>query len=104
MYLPYVSQNAFMTAAAVLLLIAGPVLAGDDKVSESWLQQRNQDYQRFDPGVPAWPSTCDCIRVAFSSPDSKGKRTTRFSFAKAESYYSADWMEVARDSKSEVMP
>jgi hypothetical protein len=73
--------------AAVLLLGSGQALSTDVQPNWSAIEKRAEDYRRLDPGVPVWPSTCDCIRVSFGLKDANGNRPVRYRFADAISYY-----------------
>lgn len=98
----FFSTMALRSAVTVVVLyglLANAALANEDSVSESWLRDRGQDYQRLDPGVPVWPTTCDCIRYSFSQPGKDGKRVTRFSLGKADRYYAKDWSMSSRAKK-----
>jgi hypothetical protein len=76
--------------AFCMLCFAGSALAGEPPVVKSAIEGRAADYQRQDPGVPVWPSTCDCISVDFGFKDSRGYRPVRFSIGDASRYYAQD--------------
>ena len=59
------------TACLSLGLLAGPGFAGGSEppAIRSAIEGRATDYRRLDPGVPFWPSTCDCIKVNFGFKD-----------------------------------
>lgn len=77
------------TACLALGLLAGPDFAAGSEppAIRTAIEGRATDYRRLDPGVPFWPSTCDCISVNFGFKDSSGYRPVRFRFADAADYY-----------------
>jgi hypothetical protein len=76
-------------ASLTLGLLTGPnFAAGSEPPSiRTAIEGRATDYRRLDPGVPFWPSTCDCISVNFGFKDSSGYRPVRFRFADAADHY-----------------
>ena len=80
---------SFATAAIAncLVLAAGAVSAGEPPATRTAIDDRGADFRRLNPGVPSWPSTCDCISVGFGLKDASGFRPVRFRFADAVDYY-----------------
>jgi len=72
---------------ALFIFGTGIASAAEPPAVRSAIEARGADYRRQDPGVPLWPSTCDCISVAFGFRDSSGYRPVRFRFADAVDYY-----------------
>jgi hypothetical protein len=82
--------RAMLLLAVGVFVSFGSVLAGEPPAVKSAIEGRAADYQRQDPGVPVWPSTCDCISVDFGFKDSRGYRPVRFSIGDASRYYAQD--------------
>ena len=76
--------------AFCLLSQAGASLASEPLATKAAIEGRAADYRRQDPGVPVWPSTCDCISIDFGFKDARGYRPVRFSVGDATAYYSKD--------------
>jgi hypothetical protein len=72
---------------AIGLSLICSVAVANPPANDFEYQGRLQDYQRFNPGVPVWPSTCDCIRYSFQSSDSGVKKRTRLTIGLASSDY-----------------
>jgi len=73
--------------AIFLLLNSGIADAAEPPSIRTTLEDRRDDYLRHNPGVPLWPSTCDCVSIAFGFKNSSGYRPVRFRFANAVDYY-----------------
>jgi hypothetical protein len=83
-------SRIMLPLAVGVFLSVGSALAGEPPAVKSAIEGRAADYQRQDPGVPVWPSTCDCISVDFGFKDSRGYRPVRFSIGDASRYYAQD--------------
>ncbi|MDB4307821.1 hypothetical protein N9985_00890 [Gammaproteobacteria bacterium] len=88
--------------AVCALCFASSAVAGEPPAIRSAIEGRAADYQRQDPGVPVWPSTCDCISVGFGFKDANGYRPVRFSVADAPRYYGQDVTETAAARRSRL--
>jgi hypothetical protein len=73
-----------------LLLFAGLASAAQPAASSAGFQERFADYQRQSPGVPVWPSTCDCVSISFGFKDANGKRPVSYAIGDAVSVYGQD--------------
>ena len=82
--------NQAVVAAVLLFCVAGPTMASESPAVRAAIEGRADDYRRQDPGVPVWPSTCDCISLDFGFKDASGARPMRFSFGDAANYYGKD--------------
>ena len=69
--------------ACILLLVGGVATSADSAYYTGQLGSGAMDYRSFDPGVPMWPSTCNCISIAYSDRDEGGKIPARFSIGHA---------------------
>lgn len=76
--------------AVCLLFAAGAAFASEPPSTRTAIEGRAADYRRQDPGVPVWPSTCDCLSIDFGLKDARGYRPVRFSIGDAATYYSQD--------------
>ena len=83
-------SRAMLPLAVGVFLSVGSALAGEPPAVKSAIEGRAADYQRQDPGVPVWPSTCDCISVDFGFKSARGYRPVRFSIGDASWYYAQD--------------
>jgi hypothetical protein len=82
--------RAMLPLAVGVFFSIGSALAGEPPSVKSAIEGRAADYQRQDPGVPVWPSTCDCISVDFGFKGARGYRPVRFSIGDASRYYAQD--------------
>jgi len=88
--------------AVCLLSQAGAVFAGESPATKAAIEGRAADYRRQDPGVPVWPSTCDCISIDFGFKDARGYRPVRFSVGDATAYYSQDVAATSSASRARL--
>ena len=94
--------DRIMVGCAVCLLSpVGAAFAGEPPAIKAAIEGREADYRRQDPGVPVWPSTCDCISIDFGFKDARGYRPVRFTVGDATNYYSQDVaaMSAARKAR-----
>ena len=101
------TKSAFLTrkmlpVAMCALCFASAAMASEPPGIRSAIEGRAADYQRQDPGVPLWPSTCDCISVGFGLKDASGKRAVRFSVADAPRYYGQNFSGATDAGKSRI--
>jgi hypothetical protein len=85
--------------AVCLLSPASAAIAGEPPATKVAIEGRAADFRRQDPGVPVWPSTCDCISVDFGFKDARGYRPVRFSLGDAAAYYSQDGAAMSDSDK-----
>jgi hypothetical protein len=102
-----ISSNKFcgskmLHVSICMLCFASSALASEPPAIRSAIEGRAADYQRQDPGVPVWPSTCDCISVGFGFKDSSGNRPVRFSVADAPRYYGQDVTQTVAARRSKL--
>jgi len=69
--------------ACVLLLSGDMARSADSAYYTGPLGSGALDSRSFDPGVPMWPSTCNCISIAYGDRDESGKIPARFSIGHA---------------------
>ena len=94
--------HKMLPVAMCALCFASTAMASEPPAIRSSIEGRAADYQRQDPGVPLWPSTCDCISVGFGLKDASGNRSVRFSIADAPRYYGQDVTGTTAASKSRL--
>jgi len=80
-------HNVGKAVIAACLFGATLSSATEPPAVRSAIEERAADYRRLDPGVPVWPSTCDCISIRFGFKDASGYRPVQFRFADAVDYY-----------------
>ena len=88
--------------AVCLISPVGATFAGEPPAIKAAIEGREADYRRQDPGVPVWPSTCDCISIDFGFKDARGYRPVRFSVGDATAYYSQDTAETSAQSRARL--
>jgi len=80
------SASKTMMVIPALVLISGFAVAEVPASLVTLLASDNSRYLSYDPGVPAWKSTCNCIRVAFGEGQASGRNQVELSVGNSTAY------------------